>query len=79
MLTACFDRKNAHPSDRIQRVQSAAGQRLFTCFDQAARWMETRWNLAPQLVAESVGFRAEAETVLSGSGGELLANVFTPD
>jgi tetratricopeptide (TPR) repeat protein len=49
------------------------------CFDRAVRWWTERKNLPAQHVQELTGFRAEAEAVLAGPGGELPADVFAPE
>jgi tetratricopeptide (TPR) repeat protein len=49
------------------------------CFDRAVRWWGERKNLPAQHVQELSGFRAEAEAVLAGPGGELPADVFAPE
>jgi tetratricopeptide (TPR) repeat protein len=49
------------------------------CFDRAVRWWGGRQNLPAQYVPELTSFRAEAEAVLAGPGGELPADVFAPE
>jgi tetratricopeptide (TPR) repeat protein len=46
------------------------------CFDRAVRWVRDSRNLTEQYARELTAFRAEAESVLAGSGGELPADVF---
>ncbi len=48
------------------------------CFDRAVQWWDGKKALTPQYVQELTSFRAEAEAVLAGPGGDLPANVFAP-
>jgi tetratricopeptide (TPR) repeat protein len=53
--------------------------RARACFDRAVRWRSQRKNLPGRYVRELTGFRAEAEVVLAGPGGELPVDVFAPE
>jgi serine/threonine protein kinase/WD40 repeat protein len=48
-------------------------------FDRAVRWVNDQPNLFPQHRDELKQFRAEAEAVLAGRGGELPVDVFAGD
>ena len=52
--------------------------RARTCFDGAVRWMVGKTGLPRNFSRELKSFRAEAEAVLAGPGGELPADVFAP-
>jgi hypothetical protein len=42
------------------------------------QWWHGKKGLAPGYVQELTAFRAEAEAVLAGTGGDLPADVFAP-
>jgi serine/threonine protein kinase/WD40 repeat protein/tetratricopeptide (TPR) repeat protein len=46
------------------------------CFDRGVRWLHEHKNFPPRQAQELAAFRAEAEAVLAGPGGEMPENVF---